>query len=421
MANGAKRRKLNRPQLRVVFDTNILYTGSASDLVRQEVASLVKESNIPDLDIQWYLPDVVRHERQYQMQKRALELLPAVAKVERLLGHNLAISEQMLVESVEKVVSQRQQELGLVSLALNYPQVDWHRLFLDSVYRKPPFQAGETEKGFRDRLVVECFLQLVADSPKTAKICRIVLVSGDRLLAETVKSRTVEITNASVLSTLEELKGFINTLSSQVDEAFLEALKPKADKLFFIPKDESTLYYKEQIRKVLSDKFAAELALLPQGATDRKNGRWLISPPNFVKKSVRRIQWTSRIEIETEASKAPLASSGLDLSTSLVASPVTGVSAQPYKGLTDFLAADPSSLGKLSDLVGSTSKIPEGILGPEYYQGYTTIAAIRNITTHKGVDSYEVFWSSDVTTRKELRRPSIDEIRHVAATWEQIT
>src|SRR5258708_4345985 len=99
MIGEQQRRRHQSSQLRVVLDTNILFTDSASDLVRQEAVNLIKESTFPDLEIQWYLPEMVRHERQYQMQKRALELMPPIAKVERLLGHRLAINEQMLVES----------------------------------------------------------------------------------------------------------------------------------------------------------------------------------------------------------------------------------------------------------------------------------------------------------------------------------
>lgn len=202
MTTLTRRRKHQRPQLLVVFDANALYTGSASDLAKQEVVNLIKESVFPDLEIRWYLPEVVRHERQYQMQKRALELLPAMEKVERLLGHNLAITEQTLLDSVEKVVSQRIGELGLLSLSLDCSKVDWHGITIDSAYRKPPFEDGKTEKGFRDRVIVECFLQLVSDSPKTPSICRIVLVSGDRLLVQALKARTSGSTNTYSVSSL---------------------------------------------------------------------------------------------------------------------------------------------------------------------------------------------------------------------------
>jgi hypothetical protein len=423
MSVNAKQRKYQIPQLRVVFDTNILFTDSASDLVRQEAANLIKESKFPDLEIRWYLPEMVRHERQYQMQKRALELLPPIAKVERLLGHKLAITEQVLVDSVEKVVSQRFEELGLFSLGLDCSKVDWGLIALDAVYRRPPFKDGETEKGFRDRVIVECFLQLVNDSPKTPNICRIVLVSNDGLVAQTVKARTVGSTNTSVLKTVEELKGLINTLVSQVDEAFLALLKPKAEKLFFIPDDQSTLAYKERVVEQLKEKFASELSALPPGATSRKNGPWFVSAPNFVKKTGSRIQWASRIEVETEASKIVPYSSSVE-------------SPGPQAITLTRFANENLHFPRLTDLLVSQTPVPAGSVtiggaiplstlgrpvGLNLEKSFVNLGHGGTVTTHRGVDVYEVLWSADVTTSKELRRPSIDEMKHGEPTWEQVT
>jgi len=45
------------PILKVVFDTNVLYTQVASDLVRSSLATLVHEnSEHNDLKIEWHLP-----------------------------------------------------------------------------------------------------------------------------------------------------------------------------------------------------------------------------------------------------------------------------------------------------------------------------------------------------------------------------
>lgn len=403
-------------QLRVVFDTNVLYTDSANYLVREEVGKLIHESKFADLEIRWYLPDVVRHERQFQMQKRALELLPTIAKLEKLLGHNLNITQKLLIDSVETVVSQRLGELDLLSLPLDYPNVDWHQVFLDSVYRRAPFKDGETEKGFRDRIVVECFLQLVASSPKTAAVCRVVLVSNDGLVTQAVKARTAELENTAVLSSLEELKGLINTLVSRADEAFLALLKPKAEKLFCIPDDESTLFYKERVREKLNEKFAKELAAPPPGAANRKNGTWHVSSPNFVQKTGHRIQWISRITIDAKASKAPN-TAGLNLANSLFANP-----------LKDFTLTNPQSQPPVN-YINALSYGFEGLNAqvPMYYNladpDYTKIsyAAQTPVVTHKGRDIYEVLWGADVTTRKELRRPSVDEVKHVESVWEQVT
>jgi hypothetical protein len=411
MTVESKRRKSQKPKLLVVFDTNALYTGSASDLVHQEAANLIKESTFPDLEIRWYLPEMVRHERQYQMQKRALELLPPIAKVERLLGHKLAITEQILIDSVEKAVSDRLGELGLLILAQDYQKVNWHQVSLDAAYRKPPFQDGESEKGFRDRMIVECFLQLVDVSPRTAKTCRVVLVSGDRLVAQAVEAQTVGSTNTRVLATLEELKGLINTLVSQVDEEFLASLKPKAQKFFFIPKEKSTLLYKESIREKLEAKFATELASPPLGASSRKNGTWLINEPNFVKKTGRRIQWTSRIEIEAEAFRLRYKSSAYSYSQVNSLAALTGAS--PSQGVNIF-AQNPGYIS-----IGGTAQL-SSLAKPELGSYAATYEDGGSITSHKGLDIYEAIWSADVTTTRDLRRPTVDELRHVGPTWEQV-
>jgi len=416
MVDETKPRKRQRPQLRVIFDTNILFTDSASELVRQEVTNLIKDSAYPDLEIQWHIPEMVRHERQYQMQKRALELLPHVEKVEKLLGHNLAINERMLVENVDKVVSERLNELGLLSLALDDSRVDWHSLALDAAYRRPPFKDGETEKGFRDRIIIESFLQLAGDSPRTPKICRIVLVSGDGLVAQTVKTRIAGFTNCAVLASLEELKGLINTLVSQVDESFLDLLKPKAERLFFVAKDETTLFYREKIKAKLSEKFDAELDALPPGATTRTNGRWRISAPNFVKKTGRRIQWTSRIAIEAEASK-PVSHSP-QIASPLMQPGTTVNAATAYGGTAQLFTSQGTELGAIGRIplsnLATAGRFVDWQSLPTVYGSFTSVL------THKGIDVYEVLWSTDVTTRRELRKPSIDEITHGEPTWEQV-
>src|ERR1019366_2686769 len=132
---------------------------------------------------------------------------------------------------------------------------------LDAVYRRPPFQLGDKEKGFRDALLVEAFTQLVAESPKSPQVCRVVLISADALVKEAVEARISETSNVAVLHDIEALKGLVNTLISQVDEAFIEMLKPKASKLFFITGErEDTLFFKEGIVRLLQGRFTKELA-----------------------------------------------------------------------------------------------------------------------------------------------------------------
>jgi len=421
----SKVRKRPHRELRVAFDTNVLFTGSASDLVRQEAANLIGQSSFPDLSIQWYLPEVVRLERQYQMQTGALQLLGPLARVEKLLGHNLNITEGILVERVEKVVTQRQKEIGLITLKPDYASLDWERLVHDSVFRRPPFQDGKTEKGFRDALVVESFVHLVDVSPKTPKVCRVALVTADELVAEAVRARVAGSANAKVLGSLEELRGLINTLISEVDEAFIESLRPKAARLFFADADKSTLYYKDHVSERLTEKFKVELGALPAGATSRTNGTWQINAPNFAKKAGQRIHWTSRIELDIEARKLIREQRTMVISK-LPTNVGPGVVIENPKWI-----ANPSSLeistpnlinANPMTVVDNFVSFPNLLKNPyEMTVGGLDPVSTRVVTTHNGMDVYDVLWRVDVTTALDLRRATVDDIQHGETVWEAAT
>jgi hypothetical protein len=425
-----KKPRRQRRELRVVFDTNTLYSDSASHLVRHEVSNLILQSRFPDLTIAWYLPAVVRHERQFQMQKRAMALLPAVAKVETLLGHNLNITREVLLASVEQAVARWHQDLALVPLELDATKVEWDRILTDACYRKPPFEDGEKEKGFRDALLVESFFQLAVDSPRTTQVCRLVLLTADQQVSAAVTARVSQFVNVSVIGSLEELKGLINTLASEVDESYIEALTQKASAFYFVPKDESTLFYKEKIQEKLKAKFKSELSSLPPGASMRENDTWTVFPPSFSKKVAQRVFWACKLEIETRCLRA------VEESWQTTLSPL---STDPYSNpYSNLLKVGPPAHSALP-IQNPLSSVTWG-LGAESYYASLPSASInianplsinianpllstptyRNVQTHAGRDIYEVRWSADVTTARNLRRPSIDDIVHVETVWKQV-
>ena len=370
-------------QLRVVLDTNILWVDSASDLVRREVATLLKGSIFPDVTILWYLPDVVLHERQYQMQRKALELYPSVTKIERLLGQQLNTTKDAFLKRVETVVVEECHRLGILTLDLDTKRVEWQRLIGKALYRKPPFQEGETEKGFRDSLVAEAFLQLVASPAEPPHLCRTVFVTSDKLLATTVRGE-MSTPSAAVLSGIGELTGLINTLIANVDERFIARLQAKAAKLFFVSGErKDTLYYQEDLYGRIVKDFESDLNDAPDEVTYRKNGQWWVSEPQFVRKHVGRMFWATRLDVEAKAIKLDIEhwQSSLDPS------------------------AFPTGMTTLASLMSG------GVAG---------LPPIKKTVTHKGTDSYEVGWSTEVTITEELENPRIGEIKHIGINWEAI-
>lgn len=414
-----KKRKARKSELRVVFDANALYVtsrgfGSASDLVRQEIVNIITEAKYPDLDILWYLPESVRHERQYQMQVEALNLRGPINRIERLLGHNLALTDAALLERVKVNIEEKEKQLGLLEIKLDHSLVDWAKLIHAAAYRNAPFEAGEKEKGFRDALVAESFSQLLASSPKTPDLCRVVLVTSDGRLAEAVKERVDDSRNASVLANIEELKGLINTIVSNVGEDFIALLKPKAAKLFFTSsEDKGTFIYTEKIIEKLKEKFKSELETKPEGTAFRKNGTWLINSPNFSRKEGRRVFWKSRIELEVEAGiiKNESEQQGSVLVHSLGSS-------TPGQVVT-LHQHDPAPF-TLANLARPAVPTQGWDWGEGFGYGSLQIQPTlgKRAITHTGHDIFEVLWSTDVSMSKELKKPAIDDITHVELRWQ---
>ena len=136
------------PELRVVLDSNAIHNQSESFLLRREVADFIRANSAhSDLSVTWYLPEVVRHERQYQMLQRALELLPAIQKLERLLGHNLNITEAIVTRRVEEAIDEQIRDFKLQVLPLRPEVIDWPLMMRHAVYRKPPVFARRQREG----------------------------------------------------------------------------------------------------------------------------------------------------------------------------------------------------------------------------------------------------------------------------------
>lgn len=240
------------PKLLVVFDTNVLYTQVASDLVRNEIQRIVKEnSKHPDLIIEWYLPEIVIGERKYQMLLKAKELLPNLTKLERLIGHSFGVGEDTLELHVDNAINNSIQKHNFKIAPCDVSEVNWSDLISRSVNREPPFEQNEKEKGFRDSVIAHSFAQLQNSSPSTPNICRLALVSGDQRLQEYVAELTDKSKNVRILSKTDELESLINTLVSTVSEEFVAELTKKASKIFFEKVDAGRC----SVTKISRDKF----------------------------------------------------------------------------------------------------------------------------------------------------------------------
>ena len=119
------KKKKSKPKLLVVFDTSVLFDRVAYNLMQSEVRQLIEmNSRHPDLSIKWCFPGIVIDERRYQMQNKAFELLPSIEKLEKLLGHNLNITKDILVNRVDAAIDKQLDELNISTLNIDTVKVD---------------------------------------------------------------------------------------------------------------------------------------------------------------------------------------------------------------------------------------------------------------------------------------------------------
>jgi hypothetical protein len=374
-------------ELRVVLDTNALYVNVGDELVKHETRQLIEENNQhADLKVTWLMPEIVFEERLFQMRKHTVGLVQNLQKVETLLGHNLGLSKEILDDKVLDVAKNQAKKLGIQIIPLDESKVDWKGVSLASVRREPPFDKGDKEKGFRDSLIGHTFLQIVNSSPKSSSKCRIALISGDQLLSEFAKNNIENFSNVQVFEGLEELKGLINTLASQVDEVFVAELQKKASALFFInAQSTESLYYKEKIHEQIQSKHVAELSRVPDGATSRANEGIYISPPRFVRKETQRVHWISRISFNFNAMRW------------------TSNPPQIGAGLFGSSAIPPPNANSLRSTL-LTSGVP---------------ALPTSEVVSTGQTLFDVHWSTTVSSKRLLSHPSIDSIEFIETTCEQ--
>lgn len=391
------------PELRVILETSAIYQATSGDLMRHEVTELIRASSgHVDLTISWYLPEIVRNEREYQLRKLALKTFPSVQKLERILDQHTGMSEQLILKRVAERLDQQASELQLQILQITIEQADWAKIMMDAAFRRPPFSSGENEKGFRDALVAEATRQLIASSPSAAAECRIVVVTADELLAEAINVGAIGRENVIVLPSIAELKGFIDTLVSNVDENFIQQMKQAAAIFFFNSHERKGYIYNQDIKGRILRDYDENIYEVPEGADEVERGKTLISRPRFRQKIGNRMYWISRVAFRLKA----YISNGY--SSTAISPSASGFSG--YSGYSTFGGYTPMGEDETSDIEISESLTPEAL------KPNLTYSVVRT-PSREGYVSFDVAWSVEVTPQLTLVNPQVESIDFIEATW----
>ncbi len=405
---------IKKLKLKVIFDTNVVYTGSASDLLRNEIVELINNhKSLSDIEIEWLLPETVIKERIFQMNKRGIELLPAIQKLEKLLGHNLNITKEIIQERILETVRKQLISYEIKTLKIDTNKVDWENIINNSLNRLVPFEDNEKEKGFRDALILECLKQTIESSPITKSICRIIFITNDNILNEAAAQIGSQSTNVNVFPNIDEFVSLINILDSEITEELINKIINDSDKLFFEKDNTSTLFYSQNLRNKISEDYKDELNDKMEGANSREYGIWRIGKPGFEKKKRQKVIWKTIISIDFVDYKNTWAI--MPNRTSLE----NYYSIDRYNmGIMDIRAIGNNTIG-----IGNLRNGPMGIgLGSAItgnLQNYNSGIYDREQTTPikekigEGKTRFEITWSLTLTTENKIKNPKIESIKYL--------
>lgn len=385
-------KKRNSPAIHVVLDTNCLYTDAAEHLLSLATKKTIQSTNdMQDIKVIWHLPTTVRAERKTQMHRKALQLLPNVKKMERLLGISLVADENFLIDRVETAIARQISELNVQEISLDHLKIEWKHIIECAELRVPPFEE-QNEKGFRDALVIEALFQLAGSLPVSPASTRIVLVSSDGIVKEAVEKRINTRKNIRVISDFDELWTLINALHAEVSESTVNDNIDKARTIFYDKENESCIYTRENLYQMVIDKFPIQLiGSAAEGWKGKIKGLEL-GQTSFISKEGQRMLWASKLIFKTERSKSSI---GGNISRNQPLS----LLGQDIK--YDFSANKPDKIG-LFELISSN------------------FSSIKNEIKENGRHIIECRWDVTLTTRGTLVGPKIQSLNHISSEWQQV-
>ena len=384
-----------KKSVHVVLDTNILHTKSPEFFVNSSLSAAIKRALAHhSLEIKWYLPSVVKAERQHQIMMSAVGLIKPVQTIAKLLDEDFNVSEDKLRGAIERRVARQIKDHELRDVELDPARVDWHEMIRRAVSRQAPFEkAQENEKGFRDALILETFDQLHGRiKPRSDRL--LVVMSGDGRLREAIEERFAERHNVLIFSKLGELETSLSALLTNITQEAAEHLVRKAHARFLESGQAGAAI------GAIRERFAAELARGPSDRDAASEKGFLINETSFLGRTGARAEFATGISILTEAIRP----ANPPPPTLPMGSRVTRI------GFGDMVETPP-------DFSGAFERFPGRPLS--YRESQELFYGSSKLMRFSGQHVFSVVWSAN-DMGGELDDLAIKDIEYESTTWDEI-
>ncbi len=186
----------------------------------------------------------------------------------------------------------------------------------DAIWRKSSFTSDpknkDNEKGFRDALILETLLDVCEKNKGSTK--NIVFLCNDFLLRTSAELRLKHNRMVMVFESLSDFESYIKLTQQELTNKFVKSIQTHARAKFYSDGDPSTIYFRDNIKNTISQKFSAELAVpithkleslqpiglmaLPSYNWSVSEERWWINSTRFDELiQPREYHWVSRVTV----------------------------------------------------------------------------------------------------------------------------
>ena len=272
------------PEHLVVPDTNILWDKDKKKSVSSDF-NLFWARNTPLIPLHLVIPEVVLGELQFQQTTSAIKCATtATDQMTELSGitqgkYELRLDHQKIRKQVGEKLGKWIKSLDGSVADTPLTSIDWLKFIQDAIWRNPPFtfdaKDKDNEKGFRDALILETLCGLCEQYKGEAK--NIVFLCNDFLLRTAAENRLKHNKMLLSFESTTDFESYIKLTQQKLTDKFVKSIQTHARSKFYTAEDQTTIFYRDKIRKTIQEKFSAELA--PATESPPRSGLLGYAPP----------------------------------------------------------------------------------------------------------------------------------------------
>lgn len=258
--------RIATPHHYLIVDTNVLWCHDKSNVLSPEFLEFWNEYS-QEFDLDLMVPEVVKNEILYQQTTSSLRKLERINDSFKTLSsytdvdYSHRVSEPRVKRDIQQRLDKCFSKLKAKIVPTPITIIDWAKLIHSAVWRKAPFtEEKDTEKGFRDSLVLECTKHFCIDLPMN----EVAFISADRLLRETAADTLLDHSGFTAYESLDEFGAYLNLRKEELTDEFVKNIARKARRKFFDSKKGDGFLVQEDLINKIKTEYAVEFKKLEQ-------------------------------------------------------------------------------------------------------------------------------------------------------------